>query len=139
MADTEVGTANEAESARSESAEPSTTATGVAKKNTTAWLCSGIGLAVAIVLAAAALLDWGPLAGKGVIAFAGWVVAAVLHGALAALAINLFHPERPQNPTRVMGTLSRHNDRRNAAERVAATPREALHRRPSGQPSSGTA
>jgi hypothetical protein len=84
---------------------------GIAKKknNTTVWLCAGIGLAAAIVLAVAALLDWGPFAGEGFIAFAGWVVAALLHGALAALTINLFQPTPPQNPKTVMGTLSRDN------------------------------
>src|SRR5262249_33159359 len=114
MADTEVGTANELESAQpasaqAETAEPSTATTGLAKKNATAWVCSGTGLAAAIVLAGAALLDWGPFAGEGSITVAGWVVAALLHGALAALTINMFRPVPPPNRTRVMGTLTQHN------------------------------
>jgi hypothetical protein len=94
---------------QAEPAGQGTAATGVAKKNPTAFLCFGIGLVVAIVLAAAALFDFGPFAGEGFLAFAGWVLAAALHGSSAALLLNLAHPQPPTHPKTVIGHLSRHN------------------------------
>lgn len=94
---------------QAEPAGPGTKATGIAKKNSTAWTCFGIGLVVAIVLAAAALFDFGPFAGEGFLAAAGWLLAAVLHGSSAALLFNIARPQPPAKPKTVIGDLSRQN------------------------------
>src|SRR5215813_1817520 len=97
--------------AEPESTEPKSTQSGAAKKNTTAWLCVILGFVVAIAVAGFALLDWWPFAGERGALYAGLVAAALLHGALAALTINLFWPKLKHGKTEktVMGTLSRDN------------------------------